>query len=277
MKSSAPKVATASQVNQQIWEYYKTHKRDFPWRETTNPYYILVSEIMLQQTQTSRVVDYYRRFIRKFPSVLSLATCSQTELLQLWQGLGYNRRALFLKRAAEQITSEFHGVVPSKLTDLTKLPGVGANTAGAVLAYAFNQKVVFIETNIRKTITYFYFKNQEVVSDTEIAKKIKILLKNERSIREWYWAVVDYGAMLGRLKIITNNRSAHYVRQSKFEGSFRQIRAAVLRAVLDNSPITLGRLLQLLPFTENQLSKALSQLIVEGFLSEEAGKFVISD
>lgn len=267
----------SSEISGRIWEYYKTHKRDFPWRETTNPYYILVSEIMLQQTQTSRVVDYYRRFIRKFPSVLSLATCSQTELLQLWQGLGYNRRALFLKRAAEQITSEFNGVVPSKLTDLTKLPGVGANTAGAVLAYAFNQKVVFIETNVRKTITYFYFKDQEVVSDTEIAKKIKILLKNERSIREWYWAVVDYGAMLGRLKIITNNRSLHYVRQSKFEGSFRQIRAAVLRAVLDNSPITLERLLQLLPFTENQLSTALSQLIVEGFLSERAGKFVISD
>lgn len=254
-------------INERIWHFYKANKRDFPWRRTTDPYYILVSEIMLQQTQTGRVIDYYQRFITEFPTVKDLATAPLSKVLKLWQGLGYNRRAKFLKAAAEKIVQDFNAVIPNNLDDLISLPGIGKNTAGAILAYAFNQKVIFIETNIRKTIIHFCFPKSEQVSDMEIEKKIEQLIVGQTP-REWYWAVVDYGSMLGKKKTITNNRSSHYRKQSKFEGSNRQIRSAVLKIVLANRRCSLLKIVEQLPYPIEKIKSAIFELENEQFIRQ---------
>lgn len=137
-----------------IWQKGNELFRPMPWREDTRPYYVLVSEIMLQQTQVERVIPKFEAFIDKFPSTKELAKASLADVLTMWSGLGYNRRAKFLHEAAQMIENEFGGTFPDALQELVKLPGVGVNTAGAIVAYSFNQPVSFIETNVRTV--YFY-------------------------------------------------------------------------------------------------------------------------
>lgn len=247
---------------QKIWDFYAKNKRDFPWRQTSDPYAILVSELMLQQTQTARVVPYYLRFLQKFPTVKKLAAASQKEVLEIWQGLGYNRRALFLHQTAQKIVKDFSGRVPENLEDLIKLPGVGANTAGAILVYAFNQPAVFIETNIRKTIIHFFFTKQAKINDVEIIAVVAKAL-DQKNPREWYWALVDYGSALGNTKAITNDRSAHYHKQTQFVGSKRFARSQILKLLL-REPKTEKEILERfanLPHT----ATALDELLHEGF------------
>lgn len=213
-----------------IWTYYQKHKRNLIWRRTRDPYKILVSEVMLQQTQSYRVEPKYKAFITKFPTVMSLAQASIADVLQEWQGLGYNRRALYLKRCAEKISKDFKGKFPKNAEQLLSLPGVGKATAGDVLAFAWNIPTVFIETNIRSVFIHFFFKDIEKVSDKEILQLVEQTL-DKKNPREWYWALFDYGSMLKK-KINLNNKSTHYIKQTKFIGSFRQKRSLVLRFIL---------------------------------------------
>lgn len=275
-----------------IRNYYKDNKRDFPWRRTHDPYKILVSEIMLQQTQTARVIEKYEVFIKAFPTVVSLANISTSEVLKLWQGLGYNRRALYLKRSAEIINKEFSNKIPDTKSELIKLPGIGENTAGAILAFAYNKPEVFIETNIRRVFIHEFFQSKENVSDQEILPLIRQTLprkKQQRSrlagdeitsegwlrnpegvsrdAKEWYYALMDYGAFLAKVETNANRRSKHYTKQSKFEGSFRQVRGKILKLLLEK------------PLHQNILSsnfenkekfkKALEQLEKEEFIKKE--------
>lgn len=251
--------------NRKLGTFYRANKRDFPWRRTIDPYQILVSEIMLQQTQTARVVPYFEKFLKAFPNVSKLATADTKKVLELWQGLGYNRRALFLHRTAQKIVSDFSGRVPNNLEDLTTLPGAGINTAGAVLAYAFNQPAIFIETNIRKTIIHFFFADQPTVSDKEITAVIERTIDRQNP-REWYWALVDYGNQLGQTKTVTNDRSRHYHKQSQFVGSKRFTRSQLLKVLLRQPQprATLLTRFASLPHVE----QALAELLTEGFCVE---------
>lgn len=215
-----------------IWAYYKENKRDLPWRKTKDPYKILVSEIMLQQTQAGRVVEKYKSFLKKFPNTAVLSQASVSEVLMEWQGLGYNRRALFLKKCAETVERDFKGKFPKDFKLLCGLPGIGPATAGDLLAFAWNIPVPLIETNIRSVFIHFFFKNKDEVYDKEIMPLIEKTL-DKANPREWYWALFDYGAFLKK----TNNpstKSVHHVKQSKFEGSNRQKRAKKLRELLKN-------------------------------------------
>ena len=199
-----------------IYDRYLSNPRDFPWRETRNPYRILVSEIMLQQTPAERVIGKYGIFLRKFPDFPSLADGSLREILEIWQGLGYNRRAIALKEAARIVLSEFHGRLPRTEEDLIKLPGVGKYTASAVCVFAFGKSALFVETNIRRVFIHFFFRDRNNVKDAEIIPLIEKTL-DIANPREWYYALMDYGVMLKKMFGNPNRRSAHYQRQATFE------------------------------------------------------------
>lgn len=248
-----------------IWEYYHQNGRDLAWRRTRNPYHILVSEIMLQQTQVSRVIAKYPEFIRAFPTIQLLAQASLSNVLKVWQGMGYNRRALYIKRAAEIIVIVFGGVVPDDPAQLQTLPGIGHATAGSIVAFAFNKPTVFIETNIRRVYLHFFFSGKDNVDDKELLPIIEKTVDLENS-REWYYALMDYGTMLAKTQGNANKRSKHYAKQSKFEGSNRQVRAAVLRAI-SQKPQTLARLYQTLTYEETSIKMNLNALIIEGFIT----------
>ena len=253
-----------------IWQHYRRYGRDLPWRKHINPYRILVSEIMLQQTQVARVAPKYKEFLRKFPSAKALAQTSNAEVLRAWSGLGYNRRALYLKKAAEKIVSEYGNKLPSTLEDLTNLPGVGKNTAGAIAAYAFNQPAVFIETNIRKVFLHHFFLKKKNVSDNQLLPLIEKTLAHKHP-REWYWALMDYGSYLASCVSNPNRKSRHYMKQSKFEGSVRQVRGKVLKLLLEHKHLSEKQMKE--KIADGRLGLVLHRLIVEGFVYKKRGLY----
>ena len=189
---------------------------------------------MLQQTQVRRVIEHYRRFIKRFPNFRALARAANSDVLAAWQGLGYNRRAIYLKRAAEAVVREFGGRLPRERTALEALPGIGRGTSGSLMAFAFNEPVVFIETNIRRVFIHFFFPKRKKVTDAELERYIKRSIDNERP-REWYWALMDYGAAMsanGSRGRNPNRRSAHYKKQAAFAGSDRELRGKIVRLAL---------------------------------------------
>ena len=210
----------------EVWEFYRAHGRRLPWRETSDPYAVLVSELMLQQTQVSRVFPKFEAWMARFPDVRSLAEASLSEVLAFWNGLGYNRRAVYLQKAACEVCDRFGGNFPRSEEELRSLPGVGAYTAGAVSAFAFGTPSVFIETNIRTVFIHRFFSDiQEKIDDSQILPLVRQTLDRENP-REWYYALMDFGAELKRTVPNPGRKSKHYAKQSKFEGSFRQALSA---------------------------------------------------
>jgi len=184
---------------------------------------------MLQQTQVGRVEGYYKDFLKRFPDFRSLARAKTPEVLKAWQGLGYNRRAMFLKRAAEIVVAQYGGRLPRDRAILESLPGIGKGTSGSLMAFVFNEPAVFIETNIRRVFIHFFFPKRRKVTDAELERYIKRSI-DKKNAREWYWALMDYGAVM---KIANpNRRSAHYTKQSSFAGSDRELRGRILRSIL---------------------------------------------
>jgi A/G-specific adenine glycosylase len=216
-----------------IFGYYRKNRRDFPWRNTTDPYHIFISEIMLQQTQTARVALKYPLFIEAFPTVDALASAAMKDILPYWQGLGYNRRAVYLHQAAQVISSRYGGVVPGDPELLDALPGIGAATASAIAVYAYNKPHVYIETNVRTVFLHFFFHNHADVTDAALWPLVEKTLPRRRA-REWYSALMDYGVMLKKNYENPGRRSAHHQIQSRFEGSRRQIRGRLLHSIMEN-------------------------------------------
>lgn len=254
-----------------IYAYYKKSGRALPWRATRDPYLILVSEVMLQQTQVARVLPKYAAFIEHFPSVEALARARFSEVLSVWQGLGYNRRALFLHRLAQIVVKEYHGSLPRTAQELQGLPGIGPTTAAAISAFAFNTPVVFIETNIRSVYLHFFFPGKFGISDHQLLPLIEQTL-DRKNPREWYWAVFDYGVMLKASHPNPSRASKHHILQSPYQGSRRQARAVILRAVLHNPGITQAALR---PMISRRYADIIQTLVNEGFILEKNGKFNI--
>ena len=248
-----------------INQYYLQHKRPMPWRDTVDPYCILVSEFMLQQTQAERVLLKYGPFITRFPDFQTLSRAGLKEVLAAWQGLGYNRRAINLKETAEEIISRYSGKVPESTEELIQLPGIGKATAGAILAFVFNKPSVFIETNIRRVFIHFFFQDKKDIQDKEIMPLVEKTLDHENP-RHWYYALMDYGTMLKKQGSNPNRKSAHYSRQAPFEGSNRQARGAILRHLLNNGTMEEYELITLLGITPLRGEKIISGLEKDGFL-----------
>ena len=265
--------APLRELREVVWEYYHSHARSMPWREEPTPYHVLVSELMLQQTQVGRVLPKYREFMARFPTIRAFTEASLGDVLSTWSGLGYNRRAKFLHAAAQMVVRDFGGVVPDNVEDLVKLPGVGRNTAGAILAYAFNQPIVFIETNVRTVFIHHFFADRTDVDDKELLPLVKLACDPEHP-REWYWALMDYGTHLKQTLGNNVSQSKHYVRQSKFEGSRRQIRGRILKH-LTGGPRQAKELLRLEP-DERTLS-VLTDLTKEGFIEGKAGRLRLTE
>ncbi|MBN2076195.1 MAG: hypothetical protein JW762_11655 [Dehalococcoidales bacterium] len=255
-----------------IKDYYREYGRVFPWRETTDPYHILVSEFMLQQTQTSRVVDKYNEFITAFPDVFQLARSPFREVLRVWQGLGYNRRALALHKTAGEIADRFYGQVPDNPILLHQLPGVGEYTASAMIAIAFNKPAIVIDTNIRTVYLYFFFRETETVGKNEIVPFIEATLDQD-SPREWYYALFDYGAMLKREN--KDREAGKRRKQSTFRGSDREIRGDILRLLLDTEEMTEDQLFARLLSDEDRIRRIVSQLHEEGLIDNSDGSIRI--
>lgn len=280
---------TAAEFQHIVWQYYERHgRRELPWRAPEpdgkfDPYKIMVSELMLQQTQVSRVVPKYWQFLERFPDVSRLASAPLGDVLIAWQGLGYNRRAKFLWQAAQMVEGQMAGEFPSSQTELTALPGVGVNTAGAIAAYAYNQPVVFVETNVRTVIIHHYFNDHfeklasggPAVNDAQIKEVVARTLP-PKDAREWYWALMDYGTHIKQQFGNKSRASKSYSKQSPFEGSRRKVRGAVIR-YLSQQPTRLVGLEELAAAEPDaRLTQVLDDLVREHLIRQESGRYRLS-
>lgn len=236
-----------------------------PWRDNTDPYYVLVSELMLQQTQVDRVIPKFQLFMSTFPTVKDLAEASLGEVLIVWSGLGYNRRAKFLHEAAKRVVAEFQGVIPQTYDELIGLPGIGPNTAGAILAYSFNQPAVFIETNVRTVYFHHFFDDQALVDDKELKELVARTIDKEHP-RQWYWGLMDYGSYLKKQGAGRIDKSSHYKKQTPLKGSVREVRGLILKA-LSKKDYQLDELRTEMPADE-RFDTALRGLTAEGLVGQ---------
>lgn len=273
MKSLSP--STVSSFRKKVYGHYRKYGRDLPWRRTKNPYHVLVSEVMLQQTQVERVIGKYEEFITAFPDFASLAKATLPKLLRLWQGMGYNRRALSLRALAQKVVNEYGGKLPSDEERLITLPGVGKYTAGAVLAFAFNKPVMFMDTNIRRAYIHEFLRDRDNIRDEEIVPLVRQTL-DMRNPRKWYNALMDYGAMLKGEQGNPNKRSAHYVRQSPFENSNRQVRGRILKTLVAGEPLTVAQIVKETGMDAVRVKKNLADLEKEGFIKKQRRRYGIS-
>lgn len=259
-----------------VWNHYTVHGRhDLPWRLSDKadpetlpnqpcPYHVLVSELMLQQTQVNRVIPKFLAFIERYPTLRDVADSSLGEVIALWSGLGYNRRAKFLWQTSQQIVQKYDGNVPDDIQQLVELPGIGQNTAGAIVAYAFNKPAVFIETNIRTVYFHHFFPGEHGIADTMLVPLIKQTMPT-KTPREWYWALMDYGTFLKKHQNAAGT-SKHFIKQSRFEGSKRQVRGIVLKR-LTARPHKELELYELL--NDERLTQVLDELQREGFIERQ--------
>ncbi len=303
----------------EIWSYHRKNRREMPWRKDTRPYYVVVSEIMLQQTQVDRVRVKFASFVERFPDWKSLARASTREVLAEWSGLGYNRRGLYLKRIAEIVVADERykflletaalrtriGGTPQTISSkkssrtelrtlqssqrsrrdtcaelrssLLELPGIGPNTAGSILTFAFNLPIPFIETNIRSVFIHFFFKDtQKKIPDSELFPLIERTIDQKNS-REWYYALMDYGSYLKKLHPNPSRRSAHHIRQSSFKGSNRELRSNILKIILEkkSSASSIAKRLSS-SWDRQKIEKNLADLRREGFIEKKGRVFQVA-
>jgi A/G-specific adenine glycosylase len=258
-----------NRFREKVWAFYREKGRhDLPWRSTSDSYHILVSEVMLQQTQVSRCLVKYPEFIAAFPDFSSLAEAPLADLLRVWQGMGYNRRAIALKKIAEIVVSKYNGNLPWEDAALRELPGIGKATAASIAAFAFNLPVVFIETNIRRVFIHCFFTGEQSVTDREILPLVSATLDHGKP-REWYYALMDLGSALGKDVRNPNRRSAHYHVQARFEGSRRQTRGKILALLTASGTLTLEDIARMTGEDPKRITSLIQALENEGFLVTE--------
>ncbi|MBN2861480.1 MAG: DNA repair protein [Sphaerochaetaceae bacterium] len=252
----------------EVRAWYADHGRQFPWRETSDPYRILLSEMMLQQTQTQRVLPKYHLFLDLWPDFISLSTASLTDILLAWKGLGYNRRAKALKQIAQR-SKEWGYTLPFDTQKLLELPMVGPATAAAVMAFSFGEPALYLETNVRRVILHYFFPDEEGVHDRRISQVLALLSDLQEEHRHWYYALMDIGVLIKASGVNPNQRSHHYTRQSPFENSLRQVRSTVLDIIATSGTQPLDSLAAALAFPRERILRALESLIADGLLVSE--------
>jgi A/G-specific adenine glycosylase len=258
-----------------IWNYYKESGRQFDWRNTRDPYAVVVSEIMLQQTQTYRVAPKYDAWLAEFPTFYALANAPLRDVLSAWQGLGYNRRGMYLQKIAQRVVQDYHGNLPQDPVVLETFPGIGKNTAGSICAFAFNLPVVFIETNIRTVYIHSFFRDKTAVHDKELLPIIAQTVDQENP-REWYYALMDYGVFLKQQHKNPSRKSAHHTKQSKFEGSDRQIRGMIIRLLTKHHAMSLDDIVIAIDKDVGRIKNIIEQLCDESLLKKNQKNYQIS-
>lgn len=270
VSSAPPTPARIKKFQKLMWDFYKKEGRNMPWRHNENLYHVMVSEIMLQQTQVKRVFHFYETFLQKFPTIHDLATAPLKDVLIAWQGLGYNRRAKFLHEAAKIMDRDG---IPRTVAALQALPGIGYNTACSTATFTYNLPVVFVETNIRTIMIYFFAHHKENVSDKEILSLVAQTLP-KKNFREWYYALMDYGSFLKSRVINPSRQSKHHQKQSKFEGSDRQIRGNIIKALL-TTEMTIAALAKKLEIPPLRLSEQIKNLTTEKMIVKKGKKYAL--
>lgn len=294
--SEAELLGFRKKVREQGEELY----RDLPWRRTRDPYEIWISEVMLQQTQVSRVDGRWQRWLARFSSVEELARSRTADVLDEWQGLGYNRRALAVQRAAMAIV-ETGGEFPRDVKRLVALPGIGPATAAGIRAFAFNLHGVYLETNVRAVVLHELFSGCDGVADRELVPVVEATCPPDGDVacggaaapspyegggeapddpRTWYYALLDYGAYLKKTTPNPARRSKGHVRQSRFEGSRRQKRAALVRALLAAGSAPASDLIasvraEGIELTADLAEELLRELAGEGFCRREGSAWFV--
>lgn len=259
-------------LRREVLGYYRAHGRhDLPWRKTKDPYKIMVSEIMLQQTQVPRVIEKYKEFLKAFPTIQALSKASLADVLKIWSGLGYNRRAKFLHDAAKKVMKEYKGRMPKTAEELEELPGIGPYTARAIAAFAYNTPSFFIETNIRTVFIHHLFSHTLKVNDRQLLVYIEEAMKGQDP-REWYAALMDYGSFLKQTVGNASQRSAHHVKQKAFKGSMREARGLVLKA-LHNGGLTKAAIATQTKLEPVWVEDALSGLKKDGLIVQLGEKW----
>lgn len=306
VEKHVPADAEAQRFRKVVYSYYSRYGRhELPWRNTRSPYRIVVSEFMLQQTQVARVRGRYAQWLDLFPDFEALAAAPLREVLAAWSGLGYNRRARFLHELAKRVCEEYGGRLPADIDSLRTLPGVGEYTAAAIAAFAYEIPVACVETNIRRALIYAFFSvdvdyaPQRVsaavspgwpevaegvsarrplgrVHDREIRGVANAVLDRDEP-RRWNFALMDWGAMIGANTENPNRHSAHYTRQSRFAGSRREVRGAIIRSLSQLSGASVTELSSINGLTSDRLESALSDLAREGLIEQKHGRWQITD
>lgn len=269
---------THKNFQKSVWDFYKENKRDLPWRpkkgRKVTSYEILVSEYMLQQTQVDRVVPKFIEFTKHFPNFQTLAKAKDKDVLRFWSGLGYNRRALYLKSTVKNIHEKYADIVPREKETLKTFPGVGDYMAAVLPVFLYNQKEVLIETNVRTVYLYHFFKDAVGVSDKDIGLMIQKTLP-EKDFREWYYALMDYGSYLKKEKKVNNKNHQAYTKQKPFKGSLRYVRGRLVKILLTQK-IWREEVYALFPnYTKEQIDKVVVQLLSEKFIKENKKYFYL--
>ncbi len=260
-----------------VYSHYSLHGRDLPWRNGAGPYGVFVSEVMLQQTQVDRVVPKYVSFLARFPGFRELAGAPLGDVLREWKGLGYNRRALALHRAAGIVADEWGGVLPADPARLERLPGIGKATAASICAYAFNLPVVFIETNVRAVFIHHFFRDSVGVSDRDILPLAEKTLDRDNPAR-WYNALMDYGVMLKRLHGNPARKSTAHRKQPAFGGSVRQARGLLLKQILERGSMRRSDMEAACGEDRERAMRAIAELEAEGFIvGDRRGRYRVAD
>jgi A/G-specific adenine glycosylase len=272
-----PSAETLADFSEAVLTFYEREGRSFPWRYEADPWRVFVSEAMLQQTQTHRVLPKYLSWFERFAGPRELAEAPLQAVYEAWSGLGYNNRALRLREAARLVVERYGGALPRSEAELRALPGVGAYTARAVRAFAFGEPGAVLETNIRAALIFHFFPDRDRVGDREL-EPLALALVEGRDPRRWYYALMDYGAWLKKREANPSRRSAAYARQSAFEGSARQARGAVLRALsAAGGYLPLDGLAAAAGLEPGRVEAAAASLAAEGLARYEAGGLRFAD
>jgi A/G-specific adenine glycosylase len=271
-------------LSEALWSHYdRAGRHDLGWRKNPSPYRVVVSEVMLQQTQVVRVEEYFKNWLKQYPSWKALSEASLRDVLLSWQGLGYNRRGKYLHDIAQIVTCEHKGKLPSDRASLEALPGIGHYTAGSIRAFAFNELDVLLETNIRTVLFYHLYNYQKhslkSVSDQELFVLLERLIASDtrakENPRDFYYAMMDYGSHLKQTVGNLNQHSKSYVKQSKFEGSRRQLRATIVRQILAGEQVSKQELYSKLGKDKILIDELLAELVEEGQIRQHGNIYAV--
>ena len=249
---------------EKIFDFYRLNGRSFPWRQTTDRYAVMISEIMLQQTQAERVVPKFEAWLQQFPDIPHLASAPLQQVLWFWSGLGYNSRAVRLQRCASIIMDSFGGIVPGEPAILKTFPGIGEYTCRSIPVFADNLDTAAVDTNIRRIMIH-ELGLPEDISPTKLQQEAEALVPSGRS-RDWHNALMDYGSL-----VLTSKKTGirPLTKQSRFQGSKRWYRGKLIKELINSDGMFLEEVSEKYASCPWDLDEIINNLISEGLVERQ--------